>query len=260
MSRWYSTLTFLGLVACLILVKVILEVAHFPPETFPHPAQLTTFQWPFIAGVGVAGLVGVLLARLTGFPEMWDPKVSQFNRFILPAVLGLAFGFAEVAADKQFGMAQLFVEKFGVPFFHIKFPASALIYPGGAITIEVLYRLVPIPLVMGLVFLIGWGVSRCLGARNVLLARPAQERLFWIVASVLSLFEPVTQTGIIGILRGHGMMSGHGDVVAYEFVTSYAFNLIQAYLFRRFGFLAPVTMRVAMYLVWHVLWGYISQT
>jgi hypothetical protein len=260
MNRWYSYVTMLALVGYLVLAKVILEVAHFPPETFPHPSQEATFQWPFIAGLAVAGLVGVMLAQLTGFAEMWDPKVSQFQRFVIPAALGLAFGLVEIAADKQLGMTQLFVEKLGLRFFHMKFPASALVYPGGAIIVDVLYRLIPIPLVMGLVCLVGRGLSRVWRSGNPVLSQRAQERLFWIVAVLLSFFEPVTQSGIIGVVRGDGKMIGHGDVVAYELTTSYAFNLIQACLFRKFGFLASLTMRVSMYLIWHVLWGYISQT
>ena len=52
---------------------------------------------------------------------------------------------------------------------------------------------------------------------------------------------------------------GHEAIVLFESAHGYAFNLVQAYLFRQCGFLAPLTMRVSMYLIWHVAWGAISQ-
>jgi hypothetical protein len=38
------------------------------------------------------------------------------------------------------------------------------------------------------------------------------------------------------------------------FVQDYALNLGQATLFRKYGFLAAIVMRVAFYLVWHILY------
>jgi hypothetical protein len=36
-------------------------------------------------------------------------------------------------------------------------------------------------------------------------------------------------------------------------VGGYGINLFEAWLFRRHGFLAPLTFRLAYYLVWHVV-------
>ena len=32
-------------------------------------------------------------------------------------------------------------------------------------------------------------------------------------------------------------------------------NVVSAYLYRRYGFLAPVVMRLSFYLVWHIIYG-----
>ncbi|HEY3119359.1 MAG TPA: hypothetical protein VGL15_01960 [Vicinamibacteria bacterium] len=39
------------------------------------------------------------------------------------------------------------------------------------------------------------------------------------------------------------------------FAQDHALNLVQAWVFRRAGFLASILVRVAFYLIWHVLWG-----
>jgi len=38
------------------------------------------------------------------------------------------------------------------------------------------------------------------------------------------------------------------------FLLDYAHNLTQAALFRKYGFLAAIVMRVALYAVWHLVY------
>ena len=42
---------------------------------------------------------------------------------------------------------------------------------------------------------------------------------------------------------------------AIWFPLHFGFNLVQAVAFRRYGFLAAIIVRVAMYLVWHIGYG-----
>jgi hypothetical protein len=71
----------------------------------------------------------------------------------------------------------------------------------------------------------------------------------------------VTQSGILGlILPGRQFrLAGHEDIVVYEMVSGYLFNVSQAYFFRRYGFIACVTIRLFTYVIWHVVWGYATQ-
>jgi len=121
----------------------------------------------------------------------------------------------------------------GLPSIHISFPASLLIYPGGAVIVEILYRLFPIPF---LLFLLGPALRR----------KGRQEIAFWVLAFLLSLVEPIGDLG----LRPLGL-----GVVAAVFLQDYALNLSQAWLFRKAGFLSAIWLRVVFYLVWHVAWG-----
>jgi hypothetical protein len=244
--------------AYLVAVKLTLTWVNFPDSMFPHPSQKATFEWSFICILAISGIIGLVLALWTGFPEMWDRHVSTKQRFIIPVLLGVAFGLIEIQADRMTGECRLVVEKLHLQRFHMEFPASLLVYPGGAIIVDVLFRLIPIPLVMAAVYLVAWPFLGKWATRE---NHPAfQEKVFWAVAILLSWFEPLTQSGVLAPLFGKPFrFKGHGDLVAYWLVEGYAFNLLQAYLFRRFGFLACLTMRITMYLVWHVAWGYATQ-
>jgi hypothetical protein len=242
-----SLVTYLALMAYLALAKLL--IAYFFDESiFPHPSQKGTFAWPFIAILTLGGLLGVWLANLTGFPVMWDVRVNNTKRFILPLILGAGFGIEEIVFDYNSGVSKMVVEQLKIPFFHIAFPASVVIYPGGAIIVETLYRLIPIPLFLLII-------------SNLVLRGRAQEKTFWILAILFSGFEPVTQSGILSLLLGREtVFKGHESLVAYMMVEGYLFNLVQAWLFRRYGFLASLTTRVSMYLIWHVMWGLMTQS
>jgi hypothetical protein len=249
--------------AYLVLVKTILTVVHFPDEMFASPSQKESFGWVFLGVLAAVGLFGVWLAQRTGFPEMWDARVSNRQRFVLPALLGMAFGALEIAVDYQTGMTQIVVDASKeLRMFHIAFPASALVYPGGAVIVDTLFRLLPLPLFLGGVYLVRWAVTRQWPTADAAGGRGgSRDWGFWAVALVLSWIEPVTQSGVLGPLLGRGFQfKGHEGLVAYWLIEGYAFNLLQAYLFRKYGFLACLTMRVSMYFVWHVVWGLVTQT
>ncbi|HEY8599246.1 MAG TPA: hypothetical protein VIL85_12495, partial [Thermomicrobiales bacterium] len=64
--------------------------------------------------------------------------------------------------------------------------------------------------------------------------------------------EPALQGGML--LGASGGVIGPGIFAAYV-AQAYAFNLTAALAFRRYGLLAPVLLRLAYYLVWHVAYG-----
>lgn len=227
-----NLLPFLVLVAGLVAVK--LAIAAGPP-VFRSPAQAAVFAWPFLALVAVAGLGGAWLAPRVGAPLLWDARVGGRDRFLLPALVGLLLGAALLASDLAFGWTKPLAAGHGLASIHIPFPASALIYPGGAVIVCVLYYLAPIPLV-------AWLLSRSLwrGAGD---ARP-----WWAAGLVFAAVEPLTQDLVPS-------MRALGPVAALVFALDYAANVAQVAAFRRAGFLAAVVLRVAFYFVWHVVPG-----
>lgn len=221
---------YLGLMAYLVLVKVALTAF---PGVFRSPAQAKVFEWPLLALWTALGLVGVWLSERTGFAPAWGEQGSNRPRIVLPLLLGVGLGALAIATDVLTGWTKFVAAKMALPTIHIAFPASALIYPGGAIIVEVLYRLFLIPALLWLV-----STKLCRGRW--------QNEIFWVLAILTSLVEPAGDLG----LRELGFAT-----MASVFLQDFGLNLAQAWLFRRYGFLAAILLRVFFYLVWHVLWG-----
>ena len=220
----------------LVAYLVILELAilYVPMPGLQSDPRIGLFSWPFLAGFGVAGLIGVWLASRTGFPRPWHPDVSPWRWLIVPALIGMGFGLITIADELMFHWIAIFQTKGLGPTFNTPFPGSLLLYSGGAIIVEVIYRLLPIPLLL-------WLVS------SIILRRRAQTQTFWVLAAITSLLEPASQD--LSFLP-YGIVP-----VAASFLPDYAFNFVQAAYFRRFGFLSAIVVRLAVYLVWHILYG-----
>ena len=224
-------MVWLILVGFLVIVDLFITFVGAGLESDPR-AQL--FSPPAILIVGLAGLAGVWLSHRTGFPAAWAPSAPARWRFVYPSLIGIAIGVFLSVADIFLHWTATFSSAGGVPF-NAPFPGSLLFYPGGATIVEVFYRLIPIPLVMFLV-------------SNLALRGRLQEQVFWAMAVLTSLIEPVSQD--LPDLR-----AGTELAVGLNFAGDYAMNLAQAVVFRRYGFLTSIILRVAMYLVWHVAYG-----
>ncbi|HKH44745.1 MAG TPA: hypothetical protein VKM72_08785 [Thermoanaerobaculia bacterium] len=216
--------------AYLVLVKLAIT---FVPDAFRSTAQAAVFAWPMITILTVLGLGGLWLARRVGLPGFWNPDLPASRKWLLPVLLGVGFGALAIGVDVATGWTDVIERKLGIPSIHIDFPASLLIYPGGAIIVNVIYYLIPIPLLV-------WLVS------GVILRGRFREQVYWSVAAIAAAIEPLTQD-----------LSYPGPVwvMLLVLLSDYALNFAQVALFRRGGFFATVLLRVSFYLIWHVAWG-----
>ncbi len=210
-------LLLLGYLAC---VQLFITYIGAGLENDPRSGL---FSLPAIGVIGAIGLIGVWLSHQTGFPTAG--KISLYG-----LAIGIALGVAMSAADVIFGWTRAFNAQHVMETYNASFPGSVLFYPGGAIIIEVVYRLLPIPLVL-------W-----------LLRGRFQVPAFALLALLTSLIEPVQQD--LDNLRPDTIL-----MVGTMFALDFALNLTQAIQFRRAGFLAAIMVRVAFYLVWHVAYG-----
>lgn len=137
------------------------------------------------------------------------------------------------AIDYFAGFSQLFATKLGIESIHIAFPASAAVYGIGAVVVECLYRLTPLGILM-------WAVMRWLPAG-------ARTPVFWALAILTSLVEPMSQAGLL-LQDNLPMLIGIGGF-------TFGFNLLEAWLLRRHGIASPIVARIAFYMVWHVALG-----
>lgn len=101
---------------------------------------------------------------------------------------------------------------------------------------QLIYLLFPVPLLL-------WLIS------NVILSKRGQKQAFWVVVLLTAPLEPLMQ-GLALVHLGVGM----GEILGAS-IADYAGSVTFAFLFRKYGFLAPIVMRVTYYLVWHVVYG-----
>jgi hypothetical protein len=218
-----SIKVYASLVAILVLIKMILA---FAPVRVIVPAQAAGSSWQFLLPLTILGLVGVWLSQKTGFPDMWG--ASPRNWFPISALLGLGAAGILILLN--------LIQPLGA--INVPFPISILFYAQGGIETEIVLHLIPIPILL-------WLIS------SLILRNSGQEQVFWGVAIVLSLCEPL---GMISVISQTGLLE-QSIIPIFMIIVSYSMNLIGAYLFRMFGFLAPLTMRLSVYLAWHVVFG-----
>jgi hypothetical protein len=224
---------FLLLMAWLALVKLAIT---FVPDAFRSTAQAAVFAWPMIGALTILGLGGLWLAQRSGLPGFWKPDLPASRKWLLPVLLGVAFGVLAIGIDALTGWTDVIERKHGLPSIHIDFPASLLIYPGGAVIVNAIYYLIPIPLLL-------WLIS------GLLLRGRHREPVYWTIAALAAAIEPLTQ---------NLSYPGPTRVMLLLVVSDYAQNFAQVALFRRGGFFATVLLRVSFYLIWHVVWGVVG--
>jgi len=226
-----------GLVSYLVLAKVLSDT--LVPIRFRSGGQEDLFAWSTIAVFAGLGLVGIWSGRATGFPAAWDARTSSTRRLLLPAVLGLAIGVVETGLDLLTAGTQALAQVTGQSSFNIDFPGSLLAYSGGAIQVEVIYRL------FGLPFLL-WLIS------TVLLRGHARKPTLLVLGALSAGFEPVGQ-GVFLFLGGGGVITPL--MLGTYLVTALPENILAVLFFRRYGLMAPLALRMSEYLIFHILYG-----
>jgi len=225
-----SLKVWLGLVAYLVLVKIVIT---FFPANFSSVDQAAVFAWPALGIWAVLGFIGVWFAHKTSFPAAWAAQFFNRQRLWIPIALGLTYAVFEVAFDLATGYSKFQIALHHVAKINIDFPASVLIYSGGSIIVEVIYRLFLIPVLL-------WLIS------SLLLGERWQTQVFWTLAILTSFIEPLTQD-LDAIQLGTVML-------AAVLLKGFGRNFLQATLFRKYGFLAAILMRIAFYMIWHVVY------
>lgn len=222
-----------GLIAYFVLVKLLLDA--FFPNAFADPDQAAFFQWISIAIFGVVGFVGVVLTEHTGFPDAWDALKQKPIRALYAIGAGVLFGILFVAFDMATGFTRHIVAAHGVAQQYTGFVPMALAFSAASIIVEVVHRLLIIPL---LLFVIS----------NLVLRGRWQEQIFWILAIPLSALEP--------LLQARDVLALPSNLSIVYAIVFYALNFVQVFMFRRYGYFSSYLMRVAFYVVWHALYAH----
>jgi len=84
---------------------------------------------------------------------------------------------------------------------------------------------------------------------KVLLSGRASTAVFWVLAILTSLLEPVSQNLGPGPVLGPAVLAG-------SLALGFAFNLGQAVFLGRYGVVASILVRVAFYVIWHMIYAH----
>ncbi len=215
-----------------LILGLRLLVSLFPDEQIASQMVNLTDSLS-IGAIWVVGWVGVILAPGTGFTAMWGQGISWLKRFLYPFLIGEGFAILAIIFDLIHPLGDESL---------IKFPASLAAYPLAGILEEILFRLF---LTTALVWIFS----------NMLLRGKAQVVVFWVVTAFLGIFYTLTQLDLFSNLMGSLDLL----TTLRFFITIAANFIVAAYLYRKYGFLSAISMRLGDYLVWHVLWGAIAK-
>lgn len=173
----------------------------------------------------------LLFQEKAKIPNFWQREISSKKRFLIPIAIGIIFGILDVIVFKLILHPEPYTE---LPPFVQPFPYSIFLYLSGALELEVFYRLIPLTLIL----LLGtWYKS----AKHYWI-------FFWIGAILTALREPLEQ-----------LPESSLSIIIYSFLTGFFMNLLQAFYFRKAGFLATLSLRLGHYLIWHILLGIFIQ-
>ncbi|MFH1031669.1 MAG: CPBP family glutamic-type intramembrane protease [Chloroflexota bacterium] len=189
---------------------------------------------------GGLGFIGLKLSQKLGFPEIWDTKVSNKQRFLIPALIGAVLGIFLIIADTIFTRFHTLG-----PIPHPLFPSSIIASISAGIGEELIFRLFFISFWV-------WLIS------YVILKKRWQNQIFWVVAVISALAFALGHLPAVLILSNLKTVSQIPPALMAEIILlNGVVSLFAAYYFRVFGFLAPVGIHFWTDIVWHVIWGLI---
>lgn len=221
-----SAIAYLVILAAIVILRLLMSL--FPAGLIASQMVNLTDNVS-VGAIWLVGWIGVFLAPGTGFTGMWQAGISHFKRFGEPALIGVGIGLLSIGFDL---LQPLHGESL------IRFPASLVAYPLAAILEEIIFRLF-----LTTVFV--WIIS------NVLLRNRWQEAVFWVVNVFLAVFYTLSQ------MSQYQSLVGAMDLVLVGrfFVVIAVYFLLAALYYRRYGFLAAISMHLGYALAWQVIWN-----
>ena len=175
-------------------------------------------------GIGIPFLY---FQKNASLPNFFEPSISNKARFFEPALIGIIFGILDIIVIKVIQHPEPYTQ---LPPFLQPFPYSVFLYFSGALEIEVFYRLIPLTIIL----IIGKQIA----------AGKYFNYFLWTGLITTSIREPLEQ-----------FPSGTIWFILYAFITGFLMNYMQAFYYKKAGFIASLTLRLGHYLFWHILLG-----
>lgn len=115
---------------------------------------------------------------------------------------------------------------------NVPLPYGLFVYPVMAAIVELLFHTA----LLGVLLLM----------LRPLTAKTGETRTVWIAIILAALAEPILQVAWAGSVSWTEL---------YTAMSVFLFGVVQLALFRRYGFLSMLSMRLFYYLLWHIAWG-----
>lgn len=247
MDRTISNRIFVALV---LVYAVLAGVSVFLPSGLeatsaamaqlpaPLPVMALVTGGIILVAYGGLGLIGLLLSRQIGLPEIWDAAVTNRQRFLIPALAGAGVGVVLVVADLLFAPFNDIGR-----FTHPPFPTSIVAAITAGIGEELIFRLFFISLWT-------WLIGR------VILRGRWQTQVYWVVSVFSALAFAMGHLPAVMYLFGWTEMSQIPSILLAEIILlNGLLAMVAAYLLKKYGFLGAVGVHLWADVVWHVLWG-----
>lgn len=196
----------------------------------------TLQKWaPILLASLILGAIGLWISAQLGYPGFINSALPFTSLILWPLLIGLGIGILLV------GLSFVTPPRFRIP--QLRFPDSIIPYTLGGLFEEVLFRLFLLPLFV-------WLIS------YLLLGKQFQDEVFWIVAILLALVYLVMQLQGARAIFKIERISEIPPALLLSFVLASGLgSILAAYFFRMGGFVSSFSLRVGIYLVWHILWG-----
>lgn len=117
---------------------------------------------------------------------------------------------------------------------NIRFPESLLFYPVIAFFVEIIFHVLPLTIVLLLL--------------TSVFKTSDLNKTIWISIIVVALLEPAYQVIYMTSQPTWSMM--------VVWVNLLLFNLLQLFIFKKYGFITMYLSRLIYYLFWHIAWGH----
>lgn len=240
---------YLYLVITLALLSVLnlflpqgdfVPVRKFPEGKLPAPFLALALVNVFTITIfyGGLGLLGLKLTDKLGYAKIWDPEISNRQRFLIPAIVGIGLGMFFILTDAVFSRLH--------PIGHLPhppFPTSIVASVAAGIGEEIIFRLFFIPF---FVWLVSW----------VIFKKRWQNQIFWIMTALSAIAFSLGHLPSTMLIYGFKKMSDFppaflAEVIVLNSLVSFA----AAFSMKKSGFLAPVGVHFWTDIVWHVIRG-----
>jgi len=240
---------YIGLIITLAIlgaINVFLPQGSFSPilpeQELPAPKPVLALVNACIMLIlyGGLGFLGLKLSQKLGFADLWDTKISNKQRFFIPALIGVGIGIFFIISDAI--LSQFYTLG---PLPHPPFPTSLVASAAAGIGEEIIFRLFFISFWV-------WLIS------YVILKRRWQNQIFWIIAVFSALAFAFGHIPSVMVLFGLKTIGEIPPALMSEiFLLNSVVSIFAAYYFRKFGFLAAIGIHFWTDVIWHVIWGLI---